>query len=85
MPVAIKSIRSNSLAVVRLVPSVLPNLNGNRISLGLPFVRIALPGLTSNLAPLGRRVASIAIIGLVVRASESKCERTWASMAFCEL
>ena len=58
-----------------LAGSVLPNLNGVRISLGLPLVRIVLPGLISNLAPRGRRVASIAIIGAVVRARESKCER----------
>ncbi len=51
---------------------VCPNLNGNRISAGLPLVRIALPGLTSKREPRGKRVASIAIIGAVVSAKLSR-------------
>ena len=72
VPVACNNIRSNSLLVPRSCGSTLPNLNGCRISFGLPLVRIALPGRTSNLAPRGILVASIAIIGAVVNANESK-------------
>ena len=70
---------------VNIVPSVWPNLNGYRISLGLPFVMNALPGRTSNFAPRGKRVASIATIGTAVNASESRCVLTCASIAFCML
>ena len=85
VPVAINNIRSNSRAVAADSGLVLPNLNGIIISAGLPLVRIALPGLTSNLAPRGKRVASIAIIGAVVRAKLSKWLRSCASRAFCIL
>ena len=85
VPVAIKSIRSNSFEVLKFSGLVCPNLNGIIISAGLPLVRMALPGRTSNLAPRGKRVASIAIIGAVVRARLSKWLRSCASIAFCIL
>ena len=85
VPVDMSNIRSKSRAVAADSGLVCPNLNGIIISAGLPLVRIALPGRTSNFAPRGRRVASIAIIGAVVNAKLSKWLRSCASIAFCIL
>ena len=72
VPVACSNIPSNLFAISMLEASVVPNLNGIKISAGLPFVKMVFPGLTSNLLPRGRRVASIAIIGTAVKARESR-------------
>ena len=81
-PVTIWIIRSNSADSWNVCCCNCPKLNGWMIVRGSPLVSMVLPALTSSLVPRGIRVASIAIIGCVVRAKASIRPLNSASNAF---
>ena len=81
-PVAVCTIVCNACACAKVIWFTCPKLKGWSISEGLPLVKIVLPGSMLGLAPLGIRLASIAIIGCIVRARASIRARSSASNAF---
>ena len=85
LPVPICIMFCKEATWLKVEGSVVPISKGIIASLGEPFVSTVLPGLTSNLIPRGKRVASAAIIGVVVNAKESILALISASKAFCGL